>query len=257
LKSAILGICITAIFLSLGCSTSSTSAIKPADIAGKTDPTQRAQIHTERAAEYYKLGRHAIALEAVRQAISAEPKYAPAYNMLALIHMELGENDKAEAAFEQAIRITPNDSGLLNNYGWFICQRLDAKRSLNYFERAIKDPLYTTPERAFYNAGVCAKRSSDLVAAQNYFSQSLKRNSQFAPSQFELAELAYVQMRFKDADSLFSRFTGMVREQDAPSLLLGAKIARAMGDRNAEANYISQLKRRFPDSTQARDASLR
>jgi len=244
-------------FLSLGCSTSSTSEIRPADIAGKTDPRQRAQIHTERAAEYYKLGRLAIALEAVKQAINAEPKHAPAHNMLALIYMELGENDKAEAAFEQATKFAPNDSDVLNNYGWFICQRLDAKRSLVYFERALKNPLYTTPERALYNAGVCAKRTNDLTAAQNYFTQSLKRNSQFAPSQFELAELAFVQMRFKDADSLFSRFTGMVREHDSASLLLGAKIARAMGDRNAEANYLSQLKRRFPDSTQARDASLR
>jgi type IV pilus assembly protein PilF len=257
LKSAIVGICIAAVFLSLGCSTSSTSEIKTADIAGKTDPAQRAQIHTERAAEYYKLGRMAIALEAARQAISAEPKHAPAYNMLALIHMELGENDKAEAAFEQATKFAPDDSDVLNNYGWFICQRLDAKRSISYFERAIKNPLYTTPERALYNAGICAKRINDLTASQNYFTQSLKRNSQFAPSQFELAELALLQMRFKDADTLFARFTGLVREQDAPSLLLGAKIARAMGDRNAEANFISQLKRRFPDSTQARDASLR
>ncbi len=257
MKSAIVGISLVAICLLAGCSTTSTSESKTADIAGKTDPVQRAQIHTERAAEYYKLGRLAIALEAAQQAVSAEPKHAPAYSMLAIIYMDLGENGKAEAAFEQATKFAPNDSSILNNYGWFICQRLDAKRSLNYFERAIKDPLYTTPERALYNAGVCAKRINDLAAAQNYFSQSLKRNAQFAPSQFELAEIAFTQMRFKEADALFSRFTGMVREQDAPSLLLGAKIARAMGDRNAEANYISQLKRRYPDSTQARDASLR
>ncbi|NJR72015.1 MAG: hypothetical protein HC782_02575 [Gammaproteobacteria bacterium] len=44
--------------------------LSPPIIAGKTDPAQRAQIHTERAAEYYKLGKLAIALEVAQQAVS-------------------------------------------------------------------------------------------------------------------------------------------------------------------------------------------
>lgn len=256
MKSAFLLFCFAILVLS-GCATSSTSSTKPADIAGKTDPTQRAKIHTELAAEYFKLGRQAVAIDAARQAISSDANYAPAYNMLALIYMELNENDKAEAAFEKAIRLTPNDSDLLNNYGWFICQRIDPKRSLSYFERAVLNPLYTTPDRALYNAGICAKRTNDMSAAQTYFTNSLARNSQFAPSAFELANLAFAQMRIKDADVLFARFSSMVREQDAASLLLGFKIARAMGDRSAEAGYLAQLRRRFPDSPQSREASVR
>jgi type IV pilus assembly protein PilF len=46
-----------------------------------------------------------------------------------------------------------------------------------------------------------------------------------------------------------------VRDPDANGLLLGARIARATGDRNAEAGYISQLRRRFPDAPQTREAN--
>ncbi|MEI6737835.1 MAG: tetratricopeptide repeat protein, partial [Pseudomonadota bacterium] len=84
-------------------------------MATKVEPIQRAQIHTERSAEWFRNGRLATALEAAQQAISALSSYAPAHNMLALIYMELREDAKAQAAFEQAIRLAPGDSDALNN----------------------------------------------------------------------------------------------------------------------------------------------
>ena len=139
---------IALLVLQAACSTTTTTEQKQADMAGKTDSTQRAAIHTERAAEYYRLGSMAVALEAAKQSVAAQSSYAPAHNMLALIYMELREDSKAQASFEQAIRLAPNFSDAINNYGWFICQRLTPQRSLPYFEQAIRDPLYTTPHRA-------------------------------------------------------------------------------------------------------------
>jgi type IV pilus assembly protein PilF len=257
LKIAIVGLLLVGASLVSGCSTSSSSETKVADIAGKTTAAQRAQIHTELASEYFRLGKMAVALESANQATKVFPSHAPAYNMLALIHMELQENDKAQAAFEQAIKFAPDDSNVLNNYGWFICQRVDAKRSLVYFERAIKNPLYSSPERALYNGGVCARRAGDLRAAEVNFNATLKRDPQFAPALVELADIAFSQSRFKDADDFFARYNALIREPDANGLLLGAKIARAMNDRNAEAGYIAQLRRRFPESPQAIEASQR
>ncbi len=239
------------------CSTTSTSETKTADMAGKVDAQQRAQIHTERSGEYFRMGRMATALEAAQQAIAAHTAYAPAHNMLALIHMKLGEDVKAEAAFKQAIRIAPGDSDSLNNYGWFICQRQDPKRSLTYFSQALRNPLYTTPELALYNSGVCARRAGDTDAAETNLRAALVRDPRMAAAMLELADIAFSQARYKEADAQFSRFSALVREPDINGLVLGAKISRAMGDRNAEAGYIAQLRRRFPDSPQARDALSR
>jgi type IV pilus assembly protein PilF len=238
-----------------GCSTTTTTEQKQADMAGKTDSTQRAQIHTERAAEYYRLGLMSVALEAAQQAVAAQSNYAPAHNMLALIYMELREDNKAQAAFEQAIRLAPGDSDSLNNYGWFLCQRVSASRSLQYFDQAVRNSLYTTPHRAYYNAGVCARKAGDNTAAEVNLRASLQRAPEFAAALYELADLTFSQGRFKEADSTFVRYSKSVRDPDANGLLLGARIARAGGDRNAEAGYIAQLRRRFPDSPQTREAN--
>lgn len=205
------------------CTTTSSSETKVADIAGKVDPIQRAKIQTELAAEYYRMGKMAASLEAANKAIEVYEKYAPGYNMLALIHMELGQDDKANTAFERAVRLAPADSDVLNNYGWFICQRQDPKRSIAYFEQAVKNPLYATPQRALYNAGICARKANNTSLAESFFQQALQRDMQFAPAHAELADIAYAQARFKDAEASFARFTALVREPDANTLLLGAK----------------------------------
>ena len=245
------------VVLMSGCSTTTTTETKTADMATKVAPTQRAQIHTERSAEYFRLGRLATSLEAAQQAVAADAKYAPAHNMVALIYMELRDNEKAQAAFERAVRLAPNDSFTLNNYGWFICERQDPKRALPYFTQALRNPLYSTPERALYNAGVCARRAGDNATAETNLRAALVRDPQLAPALYELADIAFSQTRYKEADAQFARFSAMVREPDANGLLLGAKISRAMGDRNGEAGYVSQLRRRFPDAPQTREATTR
>ncbi len=255
IKLGLIGVAF-AVMLS-ACKTTTTTESKVADMAGKTNPTERAQIHTERAAEYFRLGNMAIALEAAQQAVSAQSGYAPAHNMLALIYMGLSEDAKAQASFEQAIRLNPAYSDALNNYGWFVCERQDPKRSLVFFERALRDPLYTTPQRALYNAGVCARRAGDLANAETQLRAALQRAPEFAAALYELADLYFAQRRIAEADSTYARFSKLVREPDANALLLGARLARATGDRNAEAGYVSQLRRRFPDAPQTRDASQR
>lgn len=240
---------VTALLLS-ACATTSETRVQPADIASKTDVTQRAQIHTERAAEYFRMDRMAVALEAAEQAIQVAPQYAPAYDMLALIRMHLGENAKAQVAFEQALRLAPNDSNVLNNYGWFQCQRQSAAASLPFFERALLNPLYSSPERAHLNAGVCARKAGDPVRAEAQLQASLRRAPQSAAALFELADLVFSLGRVGDAEVALARYMASVQQASAEGLFLGVKVARAKGDRSAESDYVTQLRRRFPDAPQ-------
>ena len=81
------------------------------DQSAPSDPAFRAKLHTERASEYFKVGSYGIAIEAAQTAIQHVPGYAPAHNMLGVIHMQLKQDDKAQQAFEQAIRFAPAGSG--------------------------------------------------------------------------------------------------------------------------------------------------
>lgn len=235
-----------------GCVSQTTIEVKPAEQAANSGPIQRAQVRTELAGEYYRVNNLGAALEAAQQAIAVAPNYAPAYNMLGIIHMQLGQDGRAAQDFEQAIKLAPNDSEILNNYGWFICQRQNPKLAMPYFQAALKDPLYNSPERALHNAGVCAAKSGEATVAEAQFRAALQRQPQYAPSLLGLAELVFSQGRVREADALLVKHMQVMQASGADALLLGVRIARANGDKTAETTYVQQLRRRFPDSPQMR-----
>ena len=237
------------------CVSQSTIEVKVAEQAANSGPAQRAQIHTERAGEYYRLGNYSVALDAAQQASSVLPSYAPAHNMLGIIYMQLREDAKAAQAFEQALKLAPNDAETLNNYGWYVCQRQSPAQAMQYFRAALKDPLYNSPERAMHNAGVCAQKAGDLATAESQFRAALQRQPLHAPSLLALSELAFAQGRTKDAEAMLIRHMQVMQASSADALLVGVKIARALGDKLAEISYVQQLRRRFPDSPQTRLAT--
>ena len=249
-----IGLTLASVLLT-ACVSQTTVEIKSAEQAANSGPMQRAQIHTERAGEYYRLGNMSVALDAAQQAVAVLPTYAPAYNMLGIIYMELREDAKAAQAFEKALKLAPNDPETLNNYGWYVCQRQNPAQAMQYFSAALKDPLYNSPERAMHNAGVCARKAGDLVTAEAQFRGALQRQPLYAPSLLELADLAFSQGRIKEAEGLLIRHMQVMQASSAEALLLGVRIARANGDKTAETSYTQQLRRRFPDSPQTRAVS--
>jgi type IV pilus assembly protein PilF len=237
-----------------GCVSTVTTETKVPDQAGKTDALFRAQIHTERASEYFRLGRYPVALEAAQQAVDSLPTHAPAYNMLGIVQMELKQDAKARESFEKAIRLAPDDSESLNNLGWFVCQRDDPKSAQQYFDRALTNPVYATPERAHYNKGVCAKRAGDLPLAESSLRAAMRVRPTFAPALYELSEIEFSRGKIREAETLLTRHNELVQAPTVEALFLGVRIARALGDKMAESSYVQQLRRRFPDATQTRAA---
>ncbi|MBI3716436.1 MAG: type IV pilus biogenesis/stability protein PilW [Betaproteobacteria bacterium] len=245
-------LCVAASLWLAACSTTTTMESRPSDQPGRVDAQYKAQIHTDLAAEYYRLGSYKAALDTVQLAIAAVPTYAPAYNMKGLVHMALGQDEQARQAFEQALKVAPKDSESLNNYGGFLCQHGDAKRAMEYFQQALANPLYNTPERALYNAGMCAKKTGDNSAAEDYFRGAVQRQSQFAPPLIELADIEFQRGRGKEAEARLQAYNALVPLPGPEALYLGARIARANNDRTAEASYAQQLRRRFPEAPQTR-----
>ena len=72
--------------------------------------------------------------------------------------MELRDDKTAEANFQRALPCNALDSDSNNHYGWFLCQRKREQESIKYFLAALRNPLYTTPSKAWINAGICARR---------------------------------------------------------------------------------------------------
>jgi len=228
----------------------STSGGKGADAQqqGPADPQESARIHTELAAVYYGQQQYAVALDELKSALSMNSKYAPAYGVRGLIYMALLEDKKAAEDFERSLDLDGSDSGTRNNYGWFLCQRGREKESMAQFMAAVKNPLYTTPEKAYLNAGLCSKKSGKINDAETYLKTALTIQPRMTEALLGMAELSFAKADYAGAKSYFLRISRNGVELSAADLLLAARVERKLGDKNAEASYKLQLRKRFPES---------
>jgi len=226
----------------------------PARTTGTTDSvaSQRAKIHTELGVSYYQHGQLGVALEELNTAVSADRSYAPAYDALALVYMELKEDDQAEGNFRQALKLNPNSSETKNNYGLFLCQRGKEKEGLRQFLDALKNPLYTTPDVAYKNAGMCARRGGDIKGAESYFQRAVKLNPRQTQALYGLAETNFAHDDYPAAKEYLSRYVALVENPGPEALWLGARIEHRLGDRTALAAFGSQLRRRYPSSPETK-----
>jgi type IV pilus assembly protein PilF len=241
--------------LAAGCATqpsesSSTGVDTGVIVGGVSDPRNRARIHTDLAALYYKRGSMAVALEELRTAASADPSYAPTYSMFGLVYMELRETKLAQQNFERGLELSPSDPDLNHNYGWFLCQTGHETESIRYFLRAIANPLYPTPWRSYTAAGVCSMRKGNLKDAEQFFEHALKMQPNDPMALLQMGEIRYREGNMIDARKYVSQFNSVV-EPTAESLWLALRVERKLGERLAEAKLASQLRHRYPSSRES------
>lgn len=226
---------------------------KPTPEELKQKALRSAAVHTELAGQYYQRGQYRVAIEEANIALKSKPDYAPAYNMLGLIYMELQEDARAEDGFDRALKIAGNDPDIHNNYGWFLCQRRkdQVEQAINHFMQAIGDPLYDTPEKSYTNAGLCALKLSDDERTRAFFREALIIRPGYALARLGLIELDLKRGNLETAESEIVRYL-QTYPASAESLLLAVRIAQASNNSDARANYAFQLQKRFPDSREAR-----
>ena len=210
----------------------------------------RAQAHTELGAAYFSAGQLAVALEELNEAVKADSRYAPAYNMLGLVYMELREHAKAEENFEQALDRDAANPDIHNNFGWFLCQRKRVDEAIKHFFSALKNPLYSTPEKSYLNAGVCSLKINDEQGATEFFLKAFKLRPQQAQAAYYLGELS---LKRKDYTEAKKYFVAMPQTElaTAAGLWLGVRVERKLGNRDAETAHSLQLRKKFPDSSEA------
>ena len=211
----------------------------------------RARIHTELGAAYYGAGQMPVAVQELKEAISADPGYAPAHSQLGLVYMTLKEDALAQQSFERALKIDPDDSAANNNYGLFLCQRKREKEAMKYFAAALKNPLYATPENAYTNAGVCSRLQGDDVKAEESLRKALALQPDQPQALYQLADIAYKRNEFMDARTLLNRHM-QVSTPSPDALWLGARVEQRLGNRTAMASYGAQLNNRYPGATQTK-----
>ena len=244
---------VSAALVAAGCVSSSSFETRLPTEGTLADGRRRAEAHTALAGEYYSRGSYGVALQETRLALTYDPNLVSAWNMQGLIFMELREDVPAREAFDRAMRMEPNNPEVLNNYGWFLCLRDEHARALDLLNRASNNPLYPTPEKAFLSTGLCLRRVGRLAESEALLRRAVAIRPDMIGALYNLAELTFARGAVKDAENFIARYM-RISQPTIESLGLGVKIARAGGDRAAEDSYLQQLRRRFPDSPETREA---
>jgi len=223
-----------------GCST-------PSDAEGPHS-RKSAQVHTELAGLYFGRAQSGIAIDEIEKALQADSDYAPAYGVRGLIHMSLREDREADEDFRKSLRLDKTDSETHNNYGWFLCQRGRENEAIPHFIEAVKNPLYTTPGLAYLNAGLCLKQVGNAKEAEEFLQKALLVQPGMPAALLAMAQLSFTGGDYASAKRYFSRFSGNNENLTADQLWLAVRIERKVGNRNSEASYGMQLRKRFPDA---------
>ncbi|MFC0253583.1 type IV pilus biogenesis/stability protein PilW [Massilia consociata] len=232
-----------------GCASHGGGELKTA--SDQTAAEKRAAIRLQLAVGYYQNGQHEIALDEVKQAIAADPAYAEAYGLRALIYTALGQQQLADENYQQALRIAPNNPELANNYGSFLCQTLNKPaQAMPYFDAALRNRAYQTPVSALVNAGMCSLRTRNHEAAERYLLEALRYNPELQATNAGLARIYYERRDYQRAGFFINRLIETTKLDTLPAdtLWLAMRVQRKLGDRTQEASMAAQLRRRFPGS---------
>ncbi len=217
--------------------------------ANQATELRRIEIRMQLAIGYYEQRQFDVALEEVAQVLRLAPNYADAYSMRALIFMAQGEIQLAENNFLRAMRLSPDNPDFANNYGLLLCGSGREKQAIGYFNAALGNRAYRTPSVAANNAGACSLRLNDVMAAKAYFVQSL----QYDPAG-PLANVYMAKWSLDKQDVERARFhIGFVEKNitlSAEVLWLAIKVERQLGNRAAEDGLVTQLRLRYPASSE-------
>jgi type IV pilus assembly protein PilF len=218
----------------------------------QSDEARRAaEINTSLGREYMSRGQNEVALEKLKKAIAADPDYAPGHTMIAVLYEQIGELELAGTHYEKAVKASPRNGDVNNNYGVFLCSEGRYSESERYFLHAVDDPFYSTPEVAYANAGSCFLQAGDLGKAERYLRQSLEYDREFPDALLSMSGLEFRNADYLGARAFLQRFEASGRET-AESLLLGMRIETRLGDTASAEAYRGRLMNRYPDSNEAR-----
>ncbi|MDE2428025.1 MAG: type IV pilus biogenesis/stability protein PilW [Burkholderiales bacterium] len=216
--------------------------------AEKLEAQKRASIRMQLAIGYYQQGQQKVALDEIREALKISPDLVDAYSVRAVIFMDMGEKQLAEENFLYALKLAPNHSDIMNNYGWFLCQNGREKDGLAYLDKVIKDSAYPTPGKALNNAGLCSLHLKDIAAAERYFMQGLKEEPANPAINANIANILYDRGQYGQAKFYIDRVMNKFDVIKADVLWLAIRIEKKLGDAAAVNGLATQLRRRYPNS---------
>nr|MBP7911150.1 type IV pilus biogenesis/stability protein PilW [Pseudomonadales bacterium] len=231
-----------------GCVTTTNSTFK-------ADKQAEVASRVKAATDYLNQGNTEKAIVHLKRALELDPNSAPVHDTLAQVFWKTGEYELAQEHFRKAVASDPKFSRARNNYAAFLYERGDTRGAIRELEHVVADTLYESRGAAFANLGRAYQKVGETAKAEEALSRAVKMDRRQWPAMLELAAINYERGDHEPAARYYEQFRRLAPRQTPRSLLLGIRLARLAGDRDAEASYSLQLKSMYPDSAEYREFS--
>ncbi len=212
----------------------------------KSDGESSASINARLGLAYMQQGDYEAALEKLQRALEQDPDQATAHHYIAELYRQLDSPQEAENHYKVALKLTPKDHSLQNNYGVFLCDQKDYVAAEQSFLMAVQTAPVTVARYEFYeNLAQCLMRKPDRAKAEKYFRVVLEANPRMPVTLYQMARLSFDEGKYLRARAFFQRFVE-VSTHTAETLWLGVRIERELGGIKAAGEYARLLKVNFP-----------
>lgn len=218
----------------------------------KKQPAQAAIANMQLAIEYMKLNKLANARDCIERALQEDSSNPDVQATAALVYERLNDPSKAQHSYENAVRLSKNDPRIANSFAGFLCRTGKTAAGEKMFNEVARNPLYTTPEVALVNAGVCVRSAGNLLDADRYFTKALAIRPNMPEALLQQGNVAFDRGDAVQARDIVQKFLAV--NPPTPEILwLGFRAQRKLGDAVAAAVYARRVQTEFPNSEQAQN----
>ncbi|MCS7199492.1 MAG: tetratricopeptide repeat protein [Caldimicrobium sp.] len=133
--------------------------------------------HKEIAKLYITEGRYTDALKELEFAQKTMECDAETFNLLATVYMAKRNFEKAEQALKEALKRDPSYSEAYTNYGTLRMLQERYQEAIQYFEKALANPLYLNAHLAMTNMGWAYYQLGDKEKALNTLYSAVRENA--------------------------------------------------------------------------------
>ena len=143
------------------------------------------------------------------EALRIKPRHKEALNGLGQTHVILREFDKAEEYFRKAVKVDDSYSEAHKNLCFALYNLGRFEDAVESCKRALENPVYRSPEKAFYNMGISYHKLGRYPDAIDAFSNSVKRFPGFVPGYYRLALSYNSNQQYGKASETMSKAVGL------------------------------------------------
>ncbi len=193
--------------------------------------------------------------ERARYNLETAVQIAPLYprSRLSFAHylQKVGEFEQAELQYIAALKHSPKEGDVQNNYGVFLCRQSRFSEAQRAFARAIALPFYYKLSASYENAALCSLKSGQIEDAKKWFKKALAHEPNRLLSSVQLANMEVEDLQLNEARARLTQLHKQYGYQ-ANTLLIMIMLESKAQRVNEVEKYAHLLALRFPESKEHR-----